>query len=244
MSPSSTSAIPTFDLQALKQGAECDTFRQCLTGKGVFFLRGCVALEDDHSAARRVALQFFENATTSQKAAVSSSDAKLRRGLTGLESESTTSITNSGFYTDYSMCYSMGTWGNLSPDGDFRGVWEDYFGRLHAAATELSQVILDAVGAEPAALGESHKDTPLDGEPVLCLRYFPEVPPHRVAEAEPLRMELHYDVSLGDARPPNTGPQRDREPEVPGRQQVRGCASRDRNAANTLRRDCDHCFRR
>jgi deacetoxycephalosporin-C synthase/deacetoxycephalosporin-C hydroxylase len=196
MSASSTSTIPTFDLQALKQGAEWDALRRCLTEKGVFLLTGCVVLEDDHSAARRVALQFFENGTSGQKAAVSSPDAKARRGFTGLESESTASITNSGSYTDYSMCYSMGTSGNLFPDGDFQAAWEDYFGRLHAAARELSQVILDIVGAEPAALGESHKATLLDGEPVLRLRYFPEVPPHRVAEAEPLRMAPHYDVSL------------------------------------------------
>jgi deacetoxycephalosporin-C synthase len=90
----------------------------------------------------------------------------------------------------------MGTSGNLVPNGEFQHVWEDYFGRLHAAATELSQVILDFVSLEPAALGESHKDTLLDGEPVLRLRYFPEEPPHRVAEAEPLRMAPHYDVSL------------------------------------------------
>jgi deacetoxycephalosporin-C synthase/deacetoxycephalosporin-C hydroxylase len=35
----------------------------------------------------------------------------------------------------------------------------------------------------------------LDCEPLLRLRYFPEVPEERVAEEQPLRMGAHYDLS-------------------------------------------------
>lgn len=183
--------IPTFSLAGLQAGNDQEEFRRCLADKGVFYLSDSGLPEDGHKVARDVAVDFFDHGTAAQKRAVTSKDPTVRRGFTGLESESTAKITNSGRYTDYSMCYSMGTSDNLFPTTDFAHVWTGYFNRMYEASREVARQVLKTTGTEPDGGVEAF----VDCEPVLRFRYFPEVPEHRSAEEEPLRMAPHYDLS-------------------------------------------------
>lgn len=184
--------VPTFDLAELRASRHRDEFRDCLTGKGLFYLRNSGLTEADHESARDAAVDFFEHGSEEEKKAVTSPISTIRRGYTRLESESTARITNTGQYTDYSMSYSMGTSDNLFPTLEFERTWTRYFDRLYASAMEVARQVLDAVGARP----EGGVEAFLDCEPLLRLRYFPEVPEDRVAEAESLRMAPHYDLSI------------------------------------------------
>jgi deacetoxycephalosporin-C synthase/deacetoxycephalosporin-C hydroxylase len=183
--------IPTFNLADLQAGCDQEEFRRCLADKGVFYLSDSGLSETDQKVAKDVAVDFFEHGTAEQKRAVTSKDPTVRRGFTGLESESTAKITNSGQYTDYSMCYSMGTSDNLFPTADFERVWTGYFDRMYDASREVARQVLKTTGTEPDGGVEAF----VDCEPVLRFRYFPEVPEHRSAEEEPLRMAPHYDLS-------------------------------------------------
>ncbi|WCN03345.1 2OG-Fe(II) oxygenase family protein [Streptomyces sp. M92] len=183
--------VPTFDLGELQQGNHQEEFRRCLADKGVFYLAGSGLGEADQKPAKDVAVDFFEHGSEEQKRSVTSPVPTMRRGFTGLESESTAKITNSGSYTDYSMCYSMGTSGNLFPTDDFEQIWTGYFDRMYRASREVARQVLRTTGAEP----EGGVDAFVDCEPLLRFRYFPEVPEHRSREEEPLRMAPHYDLS-------------------------------------------------
>jgi deacetoxycephalosporin-C synthase len=185
-------AVPTFDLVELQNGLRQDEFRTCLTEKGVFYLKESGPSETDHKSARDVAVDFFEHGGEEEKKAVTSPIPTMRRGFTKLESESTARITNTGEYTDYSMSYSMGTSDNLFPTQEFETVWTRYFDQMYGAAQEVARQVLNSVGARP----EGGMDSFVDCEPVLRLRYFPEVPEDRVAEEQPLRMAPHYDLSI------------------------------------------------
>ncbi|GAB2793087.1 2OG-Fe(II) oxygenase family protein [Amycolatopsis magusensis] len=184
--------VPTFDLAELREGLHQEEFRHCLREKGVFYLKGTGLAEADHASAREIAVDFFDHGTEAEKKAVMTPIPTIRRGYAGLESESTAQITNTGKYTDYSMSYSMGTADNLFPSAEFEKAWEDYFARMYRASQDVARQVLTSVGAEP----EVGMDAFLDCEPLLRLRYFPEVPEDRVAEEQPLRMAPHYDLSI------------------------------------------------
>ena len=184
--------VPTFSLVELREGRRRDEFRRCLTELGVFYMTDYGASVADHQHATDVAMRFFENGTAAEKAAVTTPDPTIRRGYSALEAESTAQVTSTGEYTDYSMSFSMGIGGNLFPSGEFEGVWTRYYQQLYGIAQTTAREVLDAVGARP----EGGMDELLDCDPVLRLRYFPEVPEYRVAEKEPLRMASHYDLSI------------------------------------------------
>lgn len=57
---------------------------------------------------------------------------------------------------------------------------------------EAARQVLNAIGA----ICEGGTDSFLDCDPVLRFRNFPEVPEHRCAERQPLRMAPHYDLSI------------------------------------------------
>jgi deacetoxycephalosporin-C synthase/deacetoxycephalosporin-C hydroxylase len=160
--------------------------------KGVFYLKECGVSDDEHQLARTVAMNFFEHGSEEEKASVITGIPGIRRGYSKLEAESTAQVTNSGEYSDYSMCYSMGTSGNLFPSPEFKQVWTNYYNRMYSAAQETARVVLNAT----EATCEGGIDSLLDCDPVLRFRYFPEVPEHRCAEFEPLRMAPHYDISI------------------------------------------------
>ncbi|GHH81059.1 putative iron/ascorbate dependent oxidoreductase [Streptomyces sulfonofaciens] len=183
--------VPTFSLSALQEGRCQDEFRRCLTEKGVFYLTDCGPSEGDQKSAKDVATEFFEHGTEQEKRAVTSTVPTIRRGFTGLESESTAKITNNGTYSDYSMCYSMGTSDNVFPNGDFERIWTHYFDDMYEATKEVARQVLRTTGTEP----EGGVEAFVDCEPLLRFRYFPEVPENRSAEEEPLRMAPHYDLS-------------------------------------------------
>lgn len=107
--------VPAFSLAELREGRHKEEFRACLTEKGVFYLTDSGLSEADQKSAKDVAVDFFEHGTEEQKQAMTSRVPAMRRRFTGLESENTAKITNTGAYTDYSMCYSMGTSDNVFP---------------------------------------------------------------------------------------------------------------------------------
>jgi deacetoxycephalosporin-C hydroxylase len=185
-------AVPTFSLADLREGRHLDELRHCLSGMGVFYLTEYGASAADHQRATDTAMRFFTTATAAEKDLVTTRTPNIRRGYSGLEAESTAQVTNTGTYTDYSMSFSMGVGGNLFPDGAFEDVWTRYFDQLYAISRTTAREVLNAFGAQP----DGGLDKLLDCDPVLRLRYFPEVPENRVAEVEPLRMAPHYDLSI------------------------------------------------
>ncbi|ANW18126.1 2OG-Fe(II) oxygenase family protein [Streptomyces clavuligerus] len=187
--------VPIFNLAALREGADQEKFRECVTGMGVFYLTGYGAGEKDHRLATDTAMDFFANGTEAEKAAVTTDVPTMRRGYSALEAESTAQVTRTGSYTDYSMSFSMGISGNVFPSPEFERVWTEYFDKLYAAAQETARLVLTASGGYDAEIVGS-LDELLDADPVLRLRYFPEVPEHRSAEHEPRRMAPHYDLSI------------------------------------------------
>lgn len=188
---SMATTVPTFSLIDLQKDLHQEEFRDCLAGKGVFYLTESGLSEADQKAAKDVAVDFFERGSEEEKRAVTSTIPTIRRGFTGLESESTAQITNTGTYSDYSMCYSMGTSDNVFPTGDFERVWTHYFDRMYDASRDVARQVMKTTGTEPEGGVESF----VDCEPLLRFRYFPEVPEHRSAEEQPLRMAPHYDLS-------------------------------------------------
>ncbi|MGK5642462.1 2OG-Fe(II) oxygenase family protein [Streptomyces sp. URMC 126] len=183
--------VPTFSLTDLQQDRRQEEFRACLAEKGVFYLTDSGLSDTDQKSAKDVAVDFFEHGTEAEKRAVTSAVPTLRRGFTGLESESTAKITNNGTYTDYSMCYSMGTSDNVFPSETFERVWTDYFDRMYDASREVARQVLKTTGTVPEGGTESF----VNCEPLLRFRYFPEVPEDRSAEEVPSRMAPHYDLS-------------------------------------------------
>nr|P18548.1 RecName: Full=Deacetoxycephalosporin C synthase; Short=DAOCS; AltName: Full=Expandase [Streptomyces clavuligerus]1DCS_A Chain A, Deacetoxycephalosporin C Synthase [Streptomyces clavuligerus]1RXF_A Chain A, Deacetoxycephalosporin C Synthase [Streptomyces clavuligerus]1RXG_A Chain A, DEACETOXYCEPHALOSPORIN C SYNTHASE [Streptomyces clavuligerus]1UNB_A Chain A, DEACETOXYCEPHALOSPORIN C SYNTHETASE [Streptomyces clavuligerus]1UO9_A Chain A, DEACETOXYCEPHALOSPORIN C SYNTHETASE [Streptomyces clavul len=184
--------VPTFSLAELQQGLHQDEFRRCLRDKGLFYLTDCGLTDTELKSAKDLVIDFFEHGSEAEKRAVTSPVPTMRRGFTGLESESTAQITNTGSYSDYSMCYSMGTADNLFPSGDFERIWTQYFDRQYTASRAVAREVLRATGTEPDGGVEAF----LDCEPLLRFRYFPQVPEHRSAEEQPLRMAPHYDLSM------------------------------------------------
>ncbi|MEU1054491.1 2OG-Fe(II) oxygenase family protein [Streptomyces sp. NPDC005876] len=195
MTDTAVPRVPIFSLTELKRGADQEAFRECVTEAGVFYLTDCGVREQDHRLATDTAMDFFEHGTPQEKKAVTTNIPTMRRGYSALEAESTAQVTRTGTYTDYSMSFSMGVGGNLFPSQRFEEVWTDYFAGLYTAARETAEVVLEATGTYDGSDGRDI-DTLLDCDPVLRLRYFPEVPEHRVAEHEPRRMAPHYDLSI------------------------------------------------
>ncbi|MFC6091787.1 2OG-Fe(II) oxygenase family protein [Saccharothrix lopnurensis] len=184
--------VPLFSLAELERGAHRDEFHRCVTELGVFYLTDYGVTEEDHRLATDTATGFFFTGTPEEKRAMTTGVPTLRRGYSALEAESTAQVTRTGSYTDYSESYSMGIDRNLFPSERFEQVWTGYFDRLHAAARRTCAAVLEASGSYDGG----DLETLLDCDPVLRLRYFPEVPEHRAAEHEPRRMAPHYDLSL------------------------------------------------
>lgn len=195
MTDTAVPRVPIFSLTALKRGVDQEAFRRCVTEAGVFYLTDCGVREQDHKLATDTAMDFFEHGTPQEKKAVTTDIPTMRRGYSALEAESTAQVTRTGTYTDYSMSFSMGVRDNLFPSQRFEEVWTDYFVGLYTAARETAKVVLEATGTYDGSDGRDI-DTLLDCDPVLRLRYFPEVPEHRAAEHEPRRMAPHYDLSI------------------------------------------------
>ena len=184
--------IPTFSLAELQQGLHHEELRTCVTEMGLFYLTDYGVSEEDHRVARDATMHVFKHATPEEKQALTTKISNIRRGFSGLEAESTALVTNTGEYSDYSMCFSMGTSDNLFPSPQFEQVWTNYFDRLYRVAQDTARVILNSTGTYDGR----DMDELLDADPMLRLRYFPEVPEHRVAEQVPLRMAPHYDLSI------------------------------------------------
>ncbi len=186
---------PIFGLAELQQGLRTDELRACLRDQGVFYLKGDGVPEAAHQDARDAIMAFLEHGSEDQKSSLVAPDPRIRRGYSKLEAESTAKVTGSGDYSDYSMNYSMGTTGNLFPSPAFERVVSPYFDKMYGAARAIAREVLRAADARLEG-GAGGMDAFLDCDPVLRFRYFPEVPAHRVAEHQPLRMALHYDLSI------------------------------------------------
>lgn len=184
--------IPIFSLADLQDDARKEDFRRCLLEKGVFYLKDHGTSKSDYQEFEKITIDFFNNATDLEKATVNNKNPNTRRGFSELESESTAKITNTGSYTDYSMCYSMGMSDNLFPSSEFAIVWRKHFKQLNKLAQIIAKEVLRVSGDS----SELFKESLLDCDPVLRFRNFPVVPEYRCAEDEPLRMAPHYDLSI------------------------------------------------
>ena len=187
-----STTVPIISLAELRQGCCQDALRRCATEKGLFYLSHCGLSEYDHRCASDAAMAVFEHSSMEERQLLTPTLRTTRRGYSPLEAESTATVTNTGEYSDYSMCYSMGLSDNLFPSPRFEAIWQDYFRRLYKVAQETARFLLMSVDSSSG----QDLDQLLDCDPVLRLRYFPEVPEHRVAECEPLRMAPHYDLSI------------------------------------------------
>ncbi|KAG5999640.1 hypothetical protein E4U54_001741 [Claviceps lovelessii] len=159
-------SIPTFNLQELLHPSRSlsASFLECLQAKGIFYLSHSGLLDADHTPARETCLSFFHHASDTAKQSVTLQDSTARRGFSSLGRESTAVVTNTGSFTDYSR-------------EPFRLLWQDYFDGMSRTCRQVARVVLEASGAE-----EPHgaMDAFLDRcEPLLRLRYFPDVPPER-----------------------------------------------------------------
>ena len=181
-----------FSLAELEKGLCQVEFRHCLTEAGVFYLKDYGVPEGQHQQARETIMRFFEHSSEGEKKSVINTIPNIRRGYSELESESTAKITNTGDYTDYSVNYSMGLSGNLFPSREFEDAIAPHFRSFYGVAQRTGRQVLNTIGIN------SHQDIDsfLECDPVWRFRYFPEVPEHRSAEHQPLRMAPHYDLSI------------------------------------------------
>jgi deacetoxycephalosporin-C synthase/deacetoxycephalosporin-C hydroxylase len=185
--------VPTFSLPELRAGKCKDEFRNCLEKMGVFYLKNIGIAEASHARAVHAAMDFFISGSEEDKRKVTNTIPDIRRGYARLEGESTARVTNTGEYSDYSMAYSMGLSGNLFPSPEFERAFNFYFEETYSAAQTTAREVLTTIGANhPGGI-----DRLVDScDPLLRLRYFPDVPQDRCAEREPLRMAPHYDLSI------------------------------------------------
>lgn len=184
--------VPSFGYDELQGGPRSAQLRRCLAEQGVFYLREEAEWEAEHRRAYAALMDFFVDATEEERAAVTNPSPRSRRGYSKLESESTAQVTSTGDYADYSMAYSMGVADNLFPSPELEAVMVRYFDRMYRAARDVAGLVLAAADADV----EGGVERLLDCDPVLRFRYFPEVPEHRCAEHQPLRMASHYDLSI------------------------------------------------
>src|SRR5438105_347168 len=183
---------PIFSLSELEKGLCQAQFRRCLTEAGVFYLKDYGVSEDQHRQARETIMHFFEHSSEDEKKSVVNTIPNIRRGYSQLESESTAKITNTGDYADYSINYSMGLSGNLFPSREFEDAITPHFHSFYEVARRTGRQVLNTIGAHC----DEDIDSFLECDPVWRFRYFPEVPEHRSAEYQPLRMAPHYDLSI------------------------------------------------
>lgn len=169
--------------------------RSCLRTQGVFYLTGISSAVDQHEAFRELTLNFFNESSGEQKRAMSPGDRNIRRGYSGLEGESTASVTNQGDFSDYSMCYSMGRSQNLFPSAEFEDTWSSHFESLNSLAQQVAGAILSAMIPNESQYS-AYDSEQLFGDPVMRFRFFPDVPESRVNEVQPSRMASHYDLSV------------------------------------------------
>lgn len=186
------STIPIFSLCDLISANRKEEFRQCLLEKGVFYLVDHAISESEYKNFLTTSIDFFNNATDVERSKVRNVNPATRRGFSELESESTAQVTAGGNYTDYSTCYSMGMSNNVFPSEEFEKIWTSHFNHLYDLAKTVAKEVIRA----STDYSEDYLDTLVDCDPVLRFRNFPEVPDHRCAEDEPLRMAAHYDLSI------------------------------------------------
>jgi isopenicillin N synthase-like dioxygenase len=184
--------IPIFELEDLQRGQHLNELRQCVTDKGVFYLRDRGPLREAHRIAEGAAMTFFQGADDQAKQAVSNRVTTMRRGFSALESESTARVTNTGDYSDYAMVYSMGISNNVFPSPGFEQAWKTYFDFYYKMSQDAARIVLRSIGGQHG----DDVDRLVDCDPVLRFRYFPEVPEDRCAERQPHRMAPHYDLSI------------------------------------------------
>ena len=184
--------VPIFSLLDLRNGLQQDEFRRCLTDVGVFYITDYGVSDAAHDFVQKAVMDFFEHGSEEEKAAVSSKVPAVRRGYLKLEAESTAKVTNAGEYSDYAIAYSMGVKDNLFPSQELESVLTPYFQCYYRAAQGIAREVLTTMGIDFAG----HMDSFLDCDPVFRFRYYPDVPEHRCAEYQPLRVAAHYDLSI------------------------------------------------
>lgn len=186
------SHIPTFSMAELRAGKRKEEFRACLEQLGFFYLKDERLTDKVNRKVVDTGMDFFNNASEEQKAAMVTPIPQIRRGYSRLEKESTAKITNAGSYSDYSYAYSVGVGGNLYPSAAFEDTFSTYFDYSYTVAQDIAREVLGSFEIDCAEGLESF----LQCDPVFRFRYYPDVPRERCADREPLRMAPHYDLSI------------------------------------------------
>jgi isopenicillin N synthase-like dioxygenase len=182
----------TFTFSEIISGSPLAPLRRQLIERGFIYVTEHPISASLHENYLDATMNFFKNGSAQEKQALKPARKELRRGFSDLEAESTALVMNSGKYSDYSMCYSMGASNNLFPSRRFEAAWVDYFNVSNAFAINIARAILQHSGGLAPSVGDE-----LDRcDPLLRFRYFPDVPEERVAEKEPMRMASHYDLSI------------------------------------------------
>lgn len=180
--------IPTFSLSdLLNPNFPKDEFRECIEKLGAFYLKDHNIHKNYHDDLVNVTTDFFKWDDEEQNKFIHK-NSQSRRGFSCLGGESTAVVTNTGSYSDLSMCFSMGRDNNVFPSENFEEIYGRYFDSTYELALEIWKQIIKA--------SCENIDIKLDYDPLFRFRLFPEVTKERCAEIEPLRMAPHYDISM------------------------------------------------
>jgi len=182
----------TFTLSEVISDKFSERLRRQLIDKGFLYVTEHPISASLHERYLDATMNFFLRASAQEKQALKPARKEFRRGFSDLGAESTAIVMNSGEYSDYSMCYSMGSNDNLFPSKEFETVWTSYYKVSEALAVDLARAILQHSSGLEAIMSDELRRC----DPLLRFRYFPEVPEDRVAEKEPMRMASHYDLSI------------------------------------------------
>jgi len=164
-----------------------DELSTCVANQGFFYITDYGVSEEEHAQPAKAVMNFFDNASAEEKYNVICKQKAVRRGFTELECEHSTKSVVDGPSTDYVMKYSMGGYGNLFPNEVFESTWTKYYKTMEPIADEIAWLMLKAVDPTRAIIPVEH---------LFRFLYYPDVPPHRAYENEPLRIAAHYDVSI------------------------------------------------
>ena len=209
--------LQPFQLSELLSMDVPERFRRQVVDYGFFYLQVHGIADSLHEGAKGAAMSLFIDGSIETKQLLKPARKDVRRGYSDLEAESTAFVTNSGSFSDYSMCFSMGSNENVFPSKAFETAWTSYY----AALKVLSEHVARAVMAGAAGLRDDAVDALFPCEPLLRLRYFPEVPDHRTADRIPMRMASHYDLSIVTLVQQTPVRKRFREPPRPRRRRHR-----------------------
>lgn len=170
-------------MQTNPHGELAKAFLHCLRATGIMYLTNCELDDAVHEPAYRAVMEFFLSSPPEERAKLTGA---MRRGFIPLEGESVAKVMNNGHFADYSMAFSMGSADNVFPSSSFAEVWTRYYDQVSMTGARLVNVATTVLRIPPVTAFDN----------LLRCRHYPDVPEHRAAELEPMRIAAHHDVSF------------------------------------------------